>query len=61
MEGKVQVSAIKHVTLDEKWKYFVMTKSDGRRVYCTSYIYYVLQSAFRKKGHSNTNKAAFSA
>jgi hypothetical protein len=42
MDGKVQVIPVQNASLEEKWRYFVMTRSDGRRVYCTSYIYYVL-------------------
>lgn len=29
------------VNLEEKWRYFVMTKKDGGKHYCTSQIIYV--------------------
>jgi hypothetical protein len=27
--------------IDEKWRYFVVTQQDGKRLYCTSQVYYV--------------------
>jgi hypothetical protein len=41
-DGKVHVTGVHNVCLEEKWKYFVMTKEDGRRTYCTSYVFYVV-------------------
>jgi hypothetical protein len=30
--------------VEEGWKYFVITKSDGSRLYCTSQVFYVILS-----------------
>jgi hypothetical protein len=55
-DSKVQITHHHNTILEEKWKYFVMTKSDGRRIYCTSYVFYVHTLQLRKKDLSNTNQ-----
>jgi hypothetical protein len=39
-EGNVHIESISHPQLEDKWKYFVITRSDGRRYYCTAQVYY---------------------
>jgi len=37
---KVTIESVNQPSLEERWKYFVITKGDGKRFYCTSQIYY---------------------
>jgi hypothetical protein len=37
----VVIAANAALPLDEKWRYFVVTQQDGRRLYCTAQVYYV--------------------
>ena len=43
--------------MEEGWKYFVITKNDGTRLYCTSQVFYVILSKYSKKEHSPNSKA----
>jgi hypothetical protein len=36
----VHVERINQPNLEERWKYFVITKGDGKRFYCTAQTYY---------------------
>ena len=36
----VSVDRINSANLEERWKYFVITKGDGKRYYCTAQVYY---------------------
>lgn len=36
----IQVEHVNQPNLEERWKYFVITKGDGKRFYCTAQIYY---------------------
>jgi hypothetical protein len=38
--GQVEIEKTANVALEERWKYFVITKSDGVRYYCTAQVYY---------------------
>ena len=39
-QGEVEVSKVSNPSLEERWKYFVITRADGRRLYCTGQVYY---------------------
>ena len=39
-EGSVEMKVSAKPALVERWKYFVITRSDGRRLYCTAQVYY---------------------
>lgn len=43
------IAANSALPLDEKWRYFVVTQQDGRRLYCTAQVYYVLIGWDRKE------------
>lgn len=39
-ENQVEVEKVANPSLEERWKYFVITKGDGVRYYCTAQVYY---------------------
>lgn len=49
--NEVKVEPLTMPSLEEKWRYFVITKKDGGKYYyCTSQIIYVLMSIMKEKG-----------
>jgi hypothetical protein len=46
-QDSITISVSNGPPADEKWRYFVTTREDGTRVYCTSLIYYVLRPSPR--------------
>jgi hypothetical protein len=40
-EGNVSILHNTQKPDEDRWKYFVLTKNDGSRVYCTSQLLYV--------------------
>lgn len=47
MPDSVVITSNTTLPIDEKWRYFVVTQQDGRRLYCTSQVYYVKQATLR--------------
>ena len=39
--GSVKVERVNGVSLELKWKFFIITKNNGKRLYCTSQIFFV--------------------